>query len=230
MDRQGNTYTFLYASVLVVVVAALLAFVSQSLKPIQDKNVEVAKKIDILKSVKIESTSNDAVEKYDQYIGDNSFIIDYNGDKVDGDAFTVNMEKEVKKSFKDREYPVYISTINGEKKIIVQVRGKGLWGPIWGYISLDSDKKTIFGATFGHKGETPGLGAEIDKTAFQAPFTGKLLFDKDGKFTSIQVNKNVDTSNDPHAVDAISGGTITSKGVEAMLKDCLGGYKNFLKK
>jgi len=213
----------------VVIVAALLAFVSQSLKPIQDKNVEVAKKIDILKSVKIESTSKDAEKKYKEKIGDSSFVIDYNGKKVDGEAFAVNMEKEVKKDFEDRKYPVYVSTIDGEKKYIVQVRGKGLWGPIWGYISFNDDKKTIYGATFGHKGETPGLGAEIDKPAFQIPFVSKTIFDENGNFTSIQVNKNVDTSKDPHAVDAISGGTITSKGVEEMLKDCLSGYENFLK-
>ncbi len=134
MDRQGNLYTFIYASVLVVVVAALLAFVSQSLKPIQDKNVEVAKMIDILKSVKIVSTSKDAVEKYDEYVGDNSYVMNYDGDKIDGDAFTVNMEKEMKKAHKDRQYPIYISTVDGEKKYIIPVRGKGLWGPIWGYI------------------------------------------------------------------------------------------------
>ncbi len=229
MDRQGNTFTFIYASVMVVVVAALLAFVSQSLKPIQEKNVEIAKKIDILKSVKIISTSKDAEKKYEENVGDNSFVINYSGEKIDGEAFAVNMEKEVKKDFEDRKYPVYVSTINGEKKFIVQVRGKGLWGPIWGYISFNSDKKTIYGATFGHKGETPGLGAEIEKSEFQAQFVGKTIFDKDGKFTSVQVNKSVDTSKDPHAVDAISGGTITSKGVEAMLQDCLSGYEKFLK-
>ncbi len=229
MDRQGNTYTFLYASVLVVVVAALLAFVSQSLKPIQDKNIEVAKKIDILKSVKIVTTSKDAVEKYKQYIGDNSFIMDYNGDKTEGDAFVVNLEKEVKKDLKERQYPIYVFSVDGDSKYIIPVRGKGLWGPIWGYISLNSDKKTIFGAIFGHKAETPGLGAEIDKSAFQIPFAGKTIFDENDTFTSVKVNKNVDTSNDPHAVDAISGGTITSKGVEEMLNDCLRGYENFLK-
>jgi len=143
MDRQGNTYTFIYASVLVVVVAALLAFVSQTLKPIQQKNIEVAKKIDILKSVNITSTPKDAVEKYEKYIGNNSFILNYDGQKVDGDAFTVSLEKEVKKPAKDRLYPIYICTIDGTKKFIIPVRGKGLWGPIWGYISLNDDKKTI---------------------------------------------------------------------------------------
>ncbi len=229
MDRQGNTYTFIYASVMVVVVAALLAFVSQTLKPIQEKNIEVAKKIDILKSVKIVSTSKDAVEKYDEYIGNNSFILDYSGKRLDGDAFVVNLEKEVKKDLKDRKYPIYVFTVDGEEKYIIPIRGKGLWGPIWGYISLNNDKETIYGAIFGHKGETPGLGAEIDKPAFQIPFSGKTIFDEDGNFKSIMVVKNVDTSSDPHAVDAISGGTITSKGVEDMLKDCLSGYEKFLK-
>jgi Na+-transporting NADH:ubiquinone oxidoreductase subunit C len=229
MDRQGNTYTFLYASVLVVVVAALLAFVSQTLKPIQEKNVEVAKKIDILKSVNVTSTAKDAEKKYKEYIGHNSFILNYDGKKVDGDAFTVSLEKEVKKPQKDRMYPIYVCTLDGDKKYIIPVRGKGLWGPIWGYISLNSDKKTIYGATFGHKSETPGLGAEIANPPFQKQFAGKSIFDKNGKFTSVLVEKSVDTSKDPHAVDAISGGTITSKGVQAMLKDCLSGYKNFLK-
>ena len=229
MDRQGNTYTFLYASVLVIVVAALLAFVSQTLKPIQEKNVEVAKKIDILKSVNITSTAKDAEKKYEEYIGNNSFILNFDGKKVDGDAFAVNLEKEVKKPKKDRLYPIYVCTLDGDKKYIIPVRGKGLWGPIWGYISLNSDKKTIYGATFGHKSETPGLGAEIANPPFQKQFAGKTIFDENGKFTSILVEKSIDTSKDPHAVDAISGGTITSKGVQAMLQDCLSGYENFLK-
>ena len=229
MDRQGNIYTFIYASVLVIVVAALLAFVSQTLKPIQEKNIEVAKKIDILKSVNIASSSKDAVGKYEKYIGNNNFILNYQGQKEKGDAFTVELEKEVKKPPKDRKYPIFICTIDGQKKYIIPVRGKGLWGPIWGYISLDEDKKTVYGATFGHKSETPGLGAEIEKEPFQKQFAGKTIFDKKGNFTSIRVEKGKDTSKDPHAVDAISGGTITSNGVNAMLKDCLSGYQKFLK-
>ena len=229
MDRQGNTYTFIYASVLVVVVAALLAFVSQTLKPIQQKNIEVAKKIDILKSVNVVSTPKDAIEKYEKYIGKNSFVLNVDGQKVDGDAFTVDLEKELKKDPKERQYPIFECDIDGSTKYIIPVRGKGLWGPIWGYISLNDDRKTIYGATFGHKGETPGLGAEIAKPEFQKQFAGKTIFDNNGKFTSVLVEKSTDTSKDPHAVDAISGGTITSKGVQAMLQDCLSGYEKFLK-
>lgn len=230
MDRQGNTYTFLYASVMVIMVAAVLAFVSQSLKDTQAKNVEVAKKIDILKSVNIESTAVDAEAKFNKYIGENSFILNRNGEKMAGEAFNVDLAREVKKENSERQYPVYECTLDGGmKKYVIPVRGKGLWGPIWGYISLNEDKNTIYGATFGHKGETPGLGAEIDKEAFQKPFVGKQLFDDSGKFVSVKVLKSTDTSANLHAVDAISGGTITSKGLEAMLEDCLSGYEKFLK-
>jgi len=231
MDRQGNTYTFLYASVMVIVVAAILAFLAQSLKPMQDKNAAVAKKMDILKSVQIESTAADAEAKYEQYIGANAYVINTNGEKQSGlDAFTVDMAKEVKKTGLERAYPIYECKLdNGTTKYVIPVRGKGLWGPIWGYVSLDEDKNTVFGATFGHKGETPGLGAEITTPMFQDPFKGKKLFDKNGQFASIEVVKKGQSQGDLHKVDGISGGTITSVGVGTMLEDCLSGYEKFLK-
>nr|WP_321405528.1 NADH:ubiquinone reductase (Na(+)-transporting) subunit C [uncultured Carboxylicivirga sp.] len=229
MDRQGNTYTFLYASVMVIVVAAILAFLSQSLKPIQTKNAEVAKKIDILKSVNIESTAKDAEAKYEKFIGDNAYVINNKGERLDAVAFNVDLAKELKKSDAERGYPVYECKLeDGSTKYILPVRGKGLWGPIWGYVSLNEDKNTVFGATFGHKGETPGLGAEIEKEAFQKPFVGKTIFEGD-KLVSIEVTKAGQSEGNIHAVDGISGGTITSRGVQAMLQDCLSGYESFLK-
>ncbi|MBI9060352.1 MAG: NADH:ubiquinone reductase (Na(+)-transporting) subunit C [Marinilabiliaceae bacterium] len=230
MDRQGNTYTFLYASVMVIVVAALLAFVSESLKERQNKNVEVAKKIDILKSVNIESTAKDAEAKYEKYIGKNAYILNNNGEKQAGEAFDVDLAKEIKKDDAERAFPLYECKMDdGSVKYVIPVRGKGLWGPIWGYISLNDDKNTVFGATFGHKGETPGLGAEIDKVFFQKPFSGKKIFDASSKFVSVDVVKVGQSAGNVHAVDGISGGTITSKGVSEMLKDCLSGYEKFLK-
>ena len=230
MDRQGNTYTFLYASVMVIVVAALLAFVSESLKEKQNKNVEVAKKIDILKSVNIESTAKDAEAKYEKYIGKNAYILNNNGEKQTGEAFSVDLAKEIKKDDAERAFPLYECKMDdGSVKYVIPVRGKGLWGPIWGYVSLNDDKNTVFGATFGHKGETPGLGAEIDKVFFQKPFSGKKIFDASSKFVSVDVVKVGQSAGNEHAVDGISGGTITSKGVSEMLKDCLSGYEKFLK-
>jgi Na+-transporting NADH:ubiquinone oxidoreductase subunit C len=233
MDRQGNKYTFLYASVMVIVVATVLAFVSEALNPIQKKNEEKAKMIDILKSVNIASTTDDVMNKYKKYIGNNNYIVNFEGDRQDADpqaAFNVDLSVEVRKPLKDRQYPVYECHLqNGEIKYILPVRGKGLWGPIWGYISLNDDKSTIYGATFDHEGETPGLGAEIATDAFQQQFKGKTIFEED-KLVSIDVVKGGAPDDAPHAVDAISGGTITSHGLDAMLKDYFNGYDAFLKK
>ncbi len=229
MDKQGNLYTFLYASVLVVVVAAVLATLSVSLKDKQRTNVEVAKKVDILKSANIASTAADAETLYQEHII-NTYVLDAQGNKTDADAFGVDLAKELKKKdASTRVYPVYECKLkDGNVKFIIPLRGTGLWGPIWGYISLNEDKNTVFGATFGHKGETPGLGAEIEKEAFQQHFVGKTIFENQD-LVSIAIVKAGLSQGNPHAVDGISGGTITSQGVDAMLKDCLSGYEKFLK-
>ena len=228
INRDSNSYTFIYASALVVLVAALLAVAAVGLKPFQDKNVSIAKKTDILKSVGIASTAADAEKLYETYVKE-TYIINAAGEKVNGDAFNVDLANEVKKAVAERQLPVYVCTLqNGSTKYILPVRGKGLWGPVWGYIAVNDDKNTIYGATFGHKGETPGLGAEIEKEPFQAQFQGKKIL-KDGKVTFV-VAKGGAKPGDDYAVDAISGGTITSKGVEAMLVECLTAYSAFLSK
>jgi Na+-transporting NADH:ubiquinone oxidoreductase subunit C len=108
------------------------------------------------------------------------------------------------------------------------LRGAGLWGPIWGYIALDEDKNTVFGADFSHEGETPGLGAEISTLQFQQQFQNKKLFDASNKFISINVEKiGTYKKPDDHKVDAISGGTITSKALEAMIFNSLEPYKTY---
>jgi Na+-transporting NADH:ubiquinone oxidoreductase subunit C len=107
------------------------------------------------------------------------------------------------------------------------LRGTGLWGPIWGYISLQPNMNTVFGAVFDHQGETPGLGAEISTEWYQKYFIGKTLFQDSTKFVSIKVIKGGAKKDDSHAVDAISGGTITSKALEAMIDTCLVQYKTF---
>ena len=234
MDRQGNKYTFLYASVMVVVVATVLAFISESLTPLQKENEKQAKMIDSLKSVGIESTTENVSEQYDKYIGDKVFIVNFEGERQNveaQEAFNIDLSKEVRKPLTERQYPVYECHLdNGEVKYILPVRGKGLWGPIWGYIALNEDKKTLFGATFDHKGETPGLGAEITQDAFQDQFKGKTIFDETGELVAIEVVKGGVPDDAPHSVDAVSGGTITSQGVETMLVNYFTGYEAFLKK
>ncbi|WP_088653324.1 NADH:ubiquinone reductase (Na(+)-transporting) subunit C [Geofilum rhodophaeum] len=229
MNKQGNAYTFIYAAVMVVVVAALLAFVSQALKPRQERNEMVAKKIDILQSINVAASSADAEQKYADIIGEHSYIVDFAGNKVEGVAFDVDLAVELRKPAEDRLYPVYEAHLEGgEKKYVLQLRGAGLWGPIWGYVAVNSDGSTIYGATFGHKGETPGLGAEIEKPVFQEQFVGKQIFDQ-GTFKSIAVVKGGADAEDKFEVDAVSGGTITSKGLENMLSDFFKGYESFLK-
>ena len=231
MNKQGNTYTFIYASVLVVVVAVLLTLTSIGLRAKQTKNEEIAKKRDILKSINIETTKDNAEDIFNKIIGQHCYIVDFEGNKMEVDGFAIDMSKELKKPARERLYPVFEAQLeNNELKYIIQVRGTGLWGPIWGYISLNSDKNTVYGVNFRHKGETPGLGAEIDKLPFQKQFQGKRLFDDEGNLVSIAVNKGHNSQNSLYEVDAVSGGTITSKGVEAMLADFFKGYENFLKK
>jgi Na+-transporting NADH:ubiquinone oxidoreductase subunit C len=222
---------------MVIVVAAVLSLAATGLKPYQDKNEEIAKKLDILRSVDhgLEAgeaeSKNDYVEaEYDKYITD-SYVVNSKGETVEGvDAFSVDLHKENAKPAEERNLPVFVNTNqDGSKNFVFPVRGKGLWGPIWGYVALGSDMVSISGAVFDHKGETPGLGAEINTKQFQDQFIGKKIFDDSGKFTSIQVNK-AGIPETVHSVDAISGGTITSKGLQAMLYDCLILYEPFINK
>ncbi len=141
---------------------------------------------------------------------------------VDGST----IRSQIDKINGSRKLPVYVCVNKGNTYYIFPLRGKGLWGPIWGFISLESDMNTVYGAVFDHKTETPGLGAEINQDWFQEDFSGKKLF-KDGIFHSIKVVKGGTDDSDLYGVDAISGGTITSKGVEDMLYDCLISYEPF---
>jgi Na+-transporting NADH:ubiquinone oxidoreductase subunit C len=115
-------------------------------------------------------------------------------------------------------------------KYIFPLYGAGLWGPIWGFVALNDDMNTIYGANFDHQGETPGLGAEISTPMFEDPFVGKKIFDESGTLVSIIVAKVGQNAPEEHKVDGISGGTITSKGLEKMLIDDFTTYQEFFKK
>ncbi len=230
MKEFSNRYIFIFSAVMVIAVATLLSLAATLLQPRQLKNLEIEKKKSMLESIGVESTAESTEALYEKYIKE-SYVINSKGDKIDGiDAFNVVQKVEQKKPIDQQYLPVFGATSDdGEKVIIIPVEGKGLWGPIFGYVSLKSDMNTIYGVTFDHKGETPGLGAEINTPAFESMFPGKTIF-QDGKFVSVTVHKGGADKSDNHGVDAISGGTITSKGLEKMLQDCIVKYNDYLLK
>lgn len=227
MKDFSNKYILVFSVIMVVVVAVLLSLVATLLKPAQDKNYEIEKKRSMLESIGVFSDSEEAERLYDDYIS-SGYVVNVNGVIIDDVvAFDVDVNAEQKKELKDQYLPFFPAvTADGVNVLIVPVYGAGLWGPIWGYIALKDDFNTIFGVTFDHEGETPGLGAEINTTAFETGFIGKKIFDED-KFVSIGVRKVSQKKDPDHDVDAISGGTLTSRSLEKMLLDCLGKYEKF---
>ncbi len=229
INKQSNVYTIVYITVMVIVVGAALALTAMSLKDKQTENAQADKMKQILMSVRIASDRASVVDDYHRYIT-STLVVNEQGDTIEGaDAFALNVAVEAKKPAAERELPVYVCTLpDAGVKYIIPLAGMGLWGPIWGYVSLDDDCTTVYGAFFDHQGETPGLGAEITKSAFTDQFRGKQMF-KDDQFVPVTVVKKgqVPQGNQDY-VDGISGGTITSKGVAAMLDDCLSPYKAFL--
>lgn len=237
MKSYSNTYIFIFSTIMVVIVATLLSFVAEQLKPFQEKNVEVEKKLDILRSVGIARDIDDVKDKdafveqtFDKEIT-RSFVINTRGEVIEeAEAFPIDMKVQLSRDPEERELPIFVhGNEEGAETYIFPLRGKGLWGPIWGYVSFEQDLSTIYGAIFSHAKETPGLGAEIDQLWFQEQFFGKTIFNKAGEFTSVTVKKGGADPNDPHAVDAISGGTITSVALQDMMQECLGSYQTYLK-
>lgn len=229
MNKQSNTYTIIYISVLVIIMGAALAFAAMSLKDKQQENADADKMKQILASVHVIAQDGDIKSTFNKYIV-KEMEINSNGEIIANDAFNIDITKESKESdYSIRRLPIYVCQLNkNEIKYILPVYGAGLWGPIWGYIAINDDGSTIYGAYFAHQGETPGLGAEIDKPLFCNQFKNKSLI-KENEFRPISViKKGQKPINGEDYVDGISGGTITSKGVSDMLNDCLMPYKAFL--
>jgi len=227
IDKNSNGYTFSFAIVMVVVVGTLLAVASQGLKTRQDKNATDKKMISILSAINVEATRENAQEMYDKYVVDSKIIA---GKDLNAEAFDVDIKKEFrdkKLAVTDRNYPLYICEKDSIRYYVIPVIGTGLWGPIWGFVALESDYRTIYGATFDHKTETPGLGAEIKYTSYSDQYTGEIVADTSGVFQPIIVVKDGSGSGLNSKVDGITGGTITSKGVEEMTTRTLEVYVNY---
>ncbi|MCS7035212.1 MAG: NADH:ubiquinone reductase (Na(+)-transporting) subunit C [Saprospiraceae bacterium] len=230
---HSNRYTLMYAAAISVLTAIILAFLSESLKPAQQANIALDKQINILRSVHISNATpqqvQDIFQKRVQKV-----VVNSKGEELAGqDPDAIVLKDEVNKPAVERKLPLYIYTgDNGRKYYIIPTYGVGLWGPIWGYVALEDDFNTVYGATFDHKGETPGLGAEIADAEFQAQFPGKKIMSENNTFVSVRVVKPTDPTDygAEHRVDGISGGTITSRGTDAMLKNCIEPYLTYFEK
>ena len=228
MNVNSNAYTYTFATVMVVLVAVLLSGASLGLKSKQASNISQEKKQSILASIGIEVDRSESDAAFGEYIKQSLTL--QGGTVVSEDAsaaFDIDMAAAIKAGNMDRSVPLYVAEKEGVTYYIIPMRGKGLWGPVWGYLALESDGNTVVGATFDHKSETPGLGAEITTPMFTDQFPGKKISEA-GMFKSISVVK-AGTSAGDYAVDGISGGTITSNGVNDMLTDCLAPYAEYFK-
>lgn len=239
MNRDNNSYTIIYASVMVIIVAILLAFTSTSLRDRQKTNMQIDKMQQILRALNTPTPNKNEVKNvYKQLVkeellvtSDGTVVKKFEGDDIaQNEAFEMNTANQFKLQLKDPSLPlpVYVAEVEGHKYYVFPLDGTGLWGPIWGFISIDATNGSdVFGTDFSHEGETPGLGAEIATPRFSAEFKGKHLF-RDGEFMSIAIVKPGHTDADRDYVDGISGGTLTSNGVNAMMISSLLPFKEFI--
>lgn len=231
LNTNSNIYTVVYSAIIVVIVAFLLAFISSYLKPAQDVNVALDKKRQILAALNLRDlTDNEVAEQYKNIVESDDIInadnqIVKKGTKGGEDAgFKLNSS-----DFKAGRLALFVCKINNETKYVIPVYGMGLWGPISGYIAIDYDKNTVFGAYFTHESETAGLGAEIkDNIEWQKQFIGKKLTKAGVNGIALSVLKKNDVKDKTTQCDGVTGATLTSNGVDMMLKDCLGKYISFL--
>ena len=254
INKNSTGYTFAFAIVMVVVVGATLAFTALALKDRQNANAADKKMMDILSAIGVDATRANASETFEQYVAerialdaDGSVVTSQSGainptDK--NDPFNIDVKKDYRAHVKTAakaadgdqgvlrsamkaaglNFPLFRCEKDGESLYVVPVVGSGLWGPIWGYLALESDMKTIYGATFDHKTETPGLGAEIKEAFFQEKFKGKSI-DMASEMLFDVVKGGAPTT--AHSVDGITGGTITSKGVGEMIDRTLKVYVDY---
>ena len=209
-NTNSNVYTIVYSTIVVVIVAIVLAFANQTLKPLQDKNELLDKQKQILGALKVDYSNGNPEQMYQERVMD---------------TIRIANPKDAAKALE-----IYRFTINDSVKYVLPLNGKGLWGGIGGYLALNEDKNTIYGVNFNHEGETPGLGAKIVDIEFRELFEGKHIRNAEGEVVSVAVLKSGKRAEGQEQVDAISGATITSSGVSTMLhEELVNNYVEFLK-
>jgi Na+-transporting NADH:ubiquinone oxidoreductase subunit C len=251
MNINSNKYTFIYAVVMVVIVAAILSFAATALAPKQEENIRIEKMQNILRAAMADKdiavTAQNAIALYNENIVE-EMTVDAQGDVVNifdvktetftfGDgrrAFDIELKEQLVhvQNGEDARLPVFVYQNEGIKKYVIPLYGMGLWGAIWGDLALSSDFLTIQGANFDHKGETPGLGSDLATPMFAARFQGKTIFDEQGSIRQFRVAKGgvitLPETERRYAVDALSGATLTSDGIQKMLNDCIVYYKPWI--
>ena len=239
---DSNGYTMMFAVIMVFVVGSLLAFLASSLKPAIKENERIEKQQNILYAMGV--NENDASNanfvsttvagaEFKKYIK-KQLVLEGNKISESQDAYLIDVKKQQAnaKDGKVRKLPLFVGEKEGKTFYVAPIRGKGLWDAIWGYVSMD-ENMVVQGAYFDHKGETPGLGANIKQRYFMDDFIGEHLMTEDGVFKGITVKKgNNDAVNEDktdYEVDAIAGATITGDGVSAMIKKDLSLYVPYFK-
>ena len=239
---DSNVYTVVFAAVMVVVVGSILAFLASALRPNIKENERFEKQQNILYAMGGNENGDDAgsvnfvptdvvEDEFANYIKEQLVI---QGDKIteDDEAYLIDLKKQLANIKKGEDYklPVFIGEKDGEKFYIIPMYGKGLWDAIWGFIALD-DTMTVQGVYFDHKGETPGLGANIKMRYFMDDFKGETILNGT-QYAGISVAKGnndpLNKTKDDNEVDALAGATITGNGVSAMISETVKLYKPYL--
>lgn len=231
INTNSNLYIITYSVLMVVIVAFLLAFVSKSLQSKSEANVAIDKKSQILSALNIRNPESEQIEKKysdvivaDQVLDKHGNIVK-DGKNKDEDAFIMSS-----KDISENLLPLYVCKIDGETKYVVPVYGMGLWGALWGYISINKDGNTVYGSYFSHQSETAGLGALITEKKFQDQFKNKVIFGNSKVLLSVvKAGKKVNGLPNNSRCDAVTGATLTSDGVDEMLKTSLKKYTNIFK-
>ena len=227
INKNSNLYIIIYTIVMVVVVGAVLAILATSLKDKQDANVLNEQKVSIMKAFGEADASFDEVITMGRLTGGEFVAVD-TADAADVQAIFDLLGNRKALAEAEDALPIFMLDKDGVTKYVLPIVGKGLWGDIWGYVALQqsADNVVITGIVMDHAGETPGLGAEIATEAIQQKFEGKALYNADGEF-AVRMQKG--GAQNEHQVDAITGGTKTSDGVNAMLQTSIGKYESFLR-
>lgn len=232
--RQSNLYIILYSAAITIVCGGALAYASQSLKPLQDANIALEQKQNILLTVMELKDGDNVLDIYKKRV--KAFVVDFQGEVKSGmKPEDVVVAEQYKKPAEQRLLPVYkfVSESDSTKVefVVLPLYGYGLWNNIFGFVALKSDLNTVQGVKFDHIGETPGLGARITSEDIQSRYKGKTAFESETLVSvTMQKGEGLDYSNEPHKVDGMSGATLTGKGVNNMMKDYLTCYENYLKK